>query len=220
MNDYYTYAYLREDGTPYYIGKGRGRRAYQKSKRHKFVKVPDDKNRIVFLSQNLTEKDAFKEEKFLIKFYGRKIDGGILINITEGGFGGGRPPGWKHTEETKEKMRGKRPNAKIWNKGKKLPPKQRKCVYRDKEFDSIREAAEYFGVTQGAVYAYIKRRENELKTSNAKPCVIKGIEFDMIKSAAEYFGVTTSTIRNWLKNENYAVDTYIKKEKMPQKDQM
>ena len=104
MNNYYTYAYLREDGTPYYIGKGKGKRAFYKHPtKHKFVKVPEDKTRIVFLSENLTEDEAYKEEIYLIKKYGRKSDGGILINQHPGGSGG-REPGWNHTEETKKKM--------------------------------------------------------------------------------------------------------------------
>ena len=45
MHIYYVYAYLRKDGTPYYIGKGKGRRAWDKD--HK-VKVPP-KERIVFV---------------------------------------------------------------------------------------------------------------------------------------------------------------------------
>jgi len=104
MKKYYVYAYLREDGTPYYIGKGCGRRAYQKSKRHKFVKVPDDKDRIVFISENLTEEDALSEEKRIISHYGRKINGGILINISVGGESRGRPAGWKHDAETRKKI--------------------------------------------------------------------------------------------------------------------
>ena len=84
-NDYYTYAYLREDKTPYYIGKGRGRRIYSKSK---VIKPPDDKSRIIFLKKNLTEEEAFKHEIYMIAIFGRKDLGtGILRNLTNGGEG-------------------------------------------------------------------------------------------------------------------------------------
>jgi len=83
---FYTYAYLREDRTPYYIGKGEGKRAY--NKRQKGVNPPRDKSRIIFLKQNLTEEEAFKHEIYMIVVFGRKDLGtGILHNRTNGGEG-------------------------------------------------------------------------------------------------------------------------------------
>jgi hypothetical protein len=83
--DYYTYAYLREDRTPYYIGKGKGKRIYSKNRR---INPPRDNSRIIFLKQNLTEEEAFKHEIYMIAVFGRKDLGtGILYNMTDGGDG-------------------------------------------------------------------------------------------------------------------------------------
>jgi len=93
-NDYYTYAYLREDKTPYYIGKGRGKRIYDK---RRTIKAPTDKSRILFLKKNLTEAEAFKHEVYMIFVFGRKDLGtGILRNRTNGGDGAS---GAVHSEE-------------------------------------------------------------------------------------------------------------------------
>jgi hypothetical protein len=96
--NYYTYAYLREDKTPYYIGKGTGRRIY--SKNRKALKPPNDKSRIIFLKQNLTEEEAFKHERYMIAVFGRKDNGtGILRNLTDGGDG---VPNWGTPEQRSE----------------------------------------------------------------------------------------------------------------------
>ena len=102
--NYYTYAYLREDGTPYYIGKGKGRRVFDK--RHR-IKVPP-KEKILLLKQNLTEKDAIKHEMYMIFIFGRKdLGNGILRNLTNGGEG---MSGYKHSEEFIERMRTNNPS--------------------------------------------------------------------------------------------------------------
>jgi hypothetical protein len=102
-NRFYTYAYLREDRTPYYIGKGSRKRAYTRSKRD--IKPPKDKSRIILLKQNLTEEEAFKHEKYMIAVFGRiDLGTGILLNRTNGGDGG--PSGRITTQETRNKFIG------------------------------------------------------------------------------------------------------------------
>jgi hypothetical protein len=76
---FYTYVWLREDNTPYYVGKGSGQRAYRDG--------APDRDRII-VQEWPDELTAFENEKRLIILYGRKdLDTGILNNKTDGGQG-------------------------------------------------------------------------------------------------------------------------------------
>lgn len=90
MLRFYVYAYIRSvddqyglAGSPYYIGKGVGYRAYNKNH---LVEVPTNKSNIVFLETKLTEIGALAIERRLIRWYGRvDLDNGILLNRSGGG---------------------------------------------------------------------------------------------------------------------------------------
>lgn len=86
-NNFVVYAYVREDGTPFYIGKGRPSRPFISGGRP--CGTPP-KERIILLHENLEEDKAFSLETEYILKYGRKdIDpeNGLLYNKTNGGEG-------------------------------------------------------------------------------------------------------------------------------------
>lgn len=115
--DYYIYAYLRKDGTPYYIGKGKDYRAWSK---HDSVGVPP-RERVIIMEKNLTEMGALCLERFYIRWYGRKDNGtGILRNLSNGGDGF---------------MDGLIP----WNKGKSKEEDERIAKYAEKVRQNMKD---------------------------------------------------------------------------------
>lgn len=132
MNEFYVYIYKKPDGTPFYVGKGKGERMFdhltEAKKGVKSLKCNiirkiwrNGKEPLIEkVKENLLEHEAFELEKSLISKYGRiNKKTGTLANLTDGGEGAGGQVlsaetkeklrqlglGRKHTEESKTKMK-------------------------------------------------------------------------------------------------------------------
>ena len=81
----FVYCYLREDGTPYYVGFAGKGRYMRPTEHHETAPLPKYDALIRVLRSGLTAEDAFAWEIFYIKRFGRKIDGGVLVNRSSGG---------------------------------------------------------------------------------------------------------------------------------------
>ncbi len=99
VGTFYTYMWLREDGTPYYVGKGGGTQFLSEGRAYRKGSPPTDR---ILIEVHETEADAFTAERWLIAAYGRKDLGtGILRNRTDGGDG---PAGWKMSEAQRKAL--------------------------------------------------------------------------------------------------------------------
>ena len=137
-NGFYVYAYLRKDNTPYYIGKGFGKRAWVKGRGE--VHHPTDLSKVIIVESDLSEIGALAIERRLIRWYGRKdLNTGILRNKSDGGDGA---CGAKRSERTKLLMS-------LSQKGKpKTSTRVRKCRAPDGEiFDKLTDAARKYLIT-------------------------------------------------------------------------
>lgn len=121
-NNFYVYIHVKpNNGEIFYVGKGRGKRAYEqhKNRRSKFWKRVVNKYGldVFILENNLTEDEAFELEKKYIKRIGRRdLNTGTLVNMTDGGEGAAG-----HSEETIRKIS-------EGNKGKKMSDEARRKI--------------------------------------------------------------------------------------------
>lgn len=135
----YSYDDLTFNFEPIYVGKGRINRpknhlfrykngnSYFYNKLKKIVGQGHDPVWLI-VKDGLSEREAFDEEIRLIKLIGRKSNGGSLTNLSDGGEG---QSGFKHRDESKEKISNTLKNNKEWIE------KMKSKEYRDKLSKSL-----------------------------------------------------------------------------------
>jgi hypothetical protein len=100
---YYLYSYV-EGNKPYYIGKGKGKRAYVQENHS--IPVPNDLTNIHFISSFDDNTKSLLREWEMITFLQLKREGGMLENKVKGCCPPDRTGSiFRHTEEAKQRMR-------------------------------------------------------------------------------------------------------------------
>jgi hypothetical protein len=197
MKHFYVYAYLREELSPYYIGKGEGRRI---DKPHRIALPPEDRR--VIIKEGMTESEAFALEKLLILMFGRKDLGtGILRNLTDGGEG---QSGLVHTDETKDKISVSA--TKMWKREELKEAARNRMIGNQitlgrKATPEEVEANRKRGLENNAFKGkhHTDETKDRIRQCRNMAVEVNGIVYPSRTIAGQSLGVTRTTICNWVK---------------------
>jgi hypothetical protein len=231
VNDTCVYLHKKPNGEVFYVGIGNIKRPFCKFRDnpHWNNVVKKHPNYIIkIINRDLDWKTACELEIKLISEFKRKIDGGILCNITLGGDGS---KGLRHSDKTKEILRKAstgnkncigykhseeaRNNMRLSQIGKKaseetkikmsLSQMGRKCPYSKLNVLKAHEK------NRGRVHSEEEklRRKEALRKSLGKPIEVNGIRYNLIIDYCNEFNVNRSTVVGRLRNINNKNFNYI-----------
>lgn len=169
MKEFYVYQHkIPSTGEIFYIGKGKGNRAFSKVRNKYWHKIAGKHEYVVELvKENMTEVEAFKLEEDLIKSHNPRANiclggGGVsgykhgpeqLEKLSKNARGRNNAfYGKSHTRESKEKI-GKANKGRITN-----PKKPIECITTGEVFESVTEACNKYDITTGWLCAVLKGR--------------------------------------------------------------
>lgn len=137
MTQFYIYIHKKPDGTPFYVGKGHGKRAhkfYNRNPHHQAILDKYDGQVIVEIINCISEKSAFELEMIYIKQL--KEANYRLANMTDGGEG---VTGYRFDAETVNRIAKINKTKKRSDAFKKMVSCQWKGVKRGIQSDSHKE---------------------------------------------------------------------------------
>ena len=206
--EFYVYEHIRLDNmTCFYVGKGKGERAYDLERNDHHDNISNMcGHAVIIIEDNLTEDEAYWLERDTIEDYifnlgyGIDIDGyrdysnnKYLTNMT---FGGEGPSGRKFSDKTKRKMskakKGRKRSEEVKrkisetckgkNKGKKLSEETKL------KLSEACKGRKFSDETKR------KMSEAKIKLSKKVICITTGEIFNSLKEAGSYYNVAQSNI--------------------------
>ena len=160
-NNYYVYKWIRLDNnTIFYIGKGHENRYKKLSDRNKHFKniYNSVETKVEIIKENLTEQEALDLEVEIIHYlvfeedYGIDIDGyrkyGNTKHLANATWGGEGISGYKHTEESRQKMSEAKQgeNHPMYGRTGENHPNAKAviCITTNAVFTTAKEGGEYY----------------------------------------------------------------------------